>query len=203
MLQHPAAVRDAFAQASRTFLAALRAVHDETWDLPALGEWTTRQLVAHTLRAFTTIETYLTAEPTVDRPMADAAEYYRTVLSDPGIHASVRERGQQAGAALSDPLGEAEVTVERVLALVASTDDDEPMNTFAGQVVFSEYIATRTVELAVHTLDLQRATHQPSSLHADTSSLVLSVLTQLGEPLPIILALTGRASLPSGFNVLA
>jgi hypothetical protein len=55
----------------------------------------------------------------------------------------------------------------------------------------------------VHTLDLQRATHQHPALHADTSSVVLSVLTQLGNPLPVILALTGRASLPAGFNVLA
>jgi hypothetical protein len=103
---------------------------------------------------------------------------------------------------LIDPLGEAENTIAQVLALVASTADDDPVNTFAGQITLIEYLATRVVELGVHTLDLQRATGQSPELHPDTSAVVLSVLTQLASPAPLILALTGRASLPSDYNVL-
>jgi uncharacterized protein (TIGR03083 family) len=202
MLQHPAAVRDAFDEAVATFVKAVRAVPDDRWDTPALGEWTVRELVAHTLRAFTTIEQYLGAEQAVDRPMADAAEYYQVALADPAVHAAVRRRGQEAGAALTDPLGEAEATSQRVLALVASSDDDEPVNTFVGQIGLVEYVATRVVELTVHTMDLQRAVGQPAAIGSAAATVVLPLLTQLGRAEAIVLALTGRAPLPDGFNVL-
>lgn len=204
MLQHPATVRAAFAEASATFLRTLRRVGDEYWDRPgALGEWTTRELVAHTLRAYITIDGYLAAEPTTDRIIADAGEYYTTVLADAGVHHGVATRARQAGRQLIDPLGQAEVTATHTLALVASTADDEPVNTFAGQVPFIEYLATRTVELGVHTLDIQRATGQEVELHADTSAVIVSVLAALAKPEQLILALAGRAPLPAGFNVLA
>lgn len=203
MLQHPAAVRAAFEQGAVTLLRTLRAIAPEYWDRPgALGEWTTRELTAHALRAFVTVEGYLAAAPVTDRVLADAAEYYATALSDPTAHRGVAVRGRQAGRQLIDPVGEAEATVERVLAQIAATADDEPVNTFAGQITLIEYLATRVVELGIHTLDIQRATGQFPELHNDTSAVVLSVLTQLTAPVPIILALTGRAALPEGFNTL-
>lgn len=204
MLHDPSAVRAAFDEAATTFLRSLRNITEEQWDRAgALGEWTTRELVAHTLRAFYTIEGYLVAEPSTDRVLADAAEYYATVLADPTVHRGVATRGRQAGRQLFDPLGEAEATVTRVLALVAATADDEPVNTFAGQITLAEYLATRVVELAVHTLDVQRATGQLAELHPATSTVVLGVLTQLAPSVPLVLALTGRAPLPADFNVMA
>lgn len=203
MLQHPAAVRAAFAEGAATFLDTLRAVGPEYWDRPgALGDWTTRELAAHTLRAFITIDGYLAAQPTVDRVLADAAEYYQVALADAGVHQGVASRARQAARQLIDPVGEAEVTVTHTLALVAATADDEPVNTFAGQITLVEYLATRVVELGVHTLDLQRATGQPAELHPDTSAVIVSVLTALASPVTLVLALTGRAALPAGFNVL-
>jgi uncharacterized protein (TIGR03083 family) len=203
MLQHPAAVRAAFEEGADTLLATLRAITPEYWDRRgALGDWTTRELAAHTLRAFITIEGYLVAAPATERVLADAAEYYATVLSDPTVHQGVASRARQAGRQLIDPVGEAEATIERVLAQVAATADDEPVNTFAGQITLVEYLATRVVELGVHTLDLQRATGQHPQLHPDTAAVVLSVLTQLTSPVPVILALSGRAPLPDDFNVL-
>ncbi|MEI7546903.1 MAG: maleylpyruvate isomerase N-terminal domain-containing protein, partial [Actinomycetota bacterium] len=142
------------------------------------------------------------AEPTVDRVLADAGEYYTTALADPGVHRSVAARGRQAGRQLNDPVGEAEAVIGQTLARVAATDDDEPVNTFAGQITLIEYLATRVVEIGVHTLDLQRATGQLPALHADTSSVVLSVLVQVASPVPLILALTGRQPLATDFNVL-
>lgn len=203
MLQHPASVRDAFEQGAATFLCVLGAVAPDQWDQPnALGDLTTRELAAHTLRAFVTVEGYLVAEPQTDRVLADACEYYVTALSDPNVHDGVAARSRQAGRQLIDPVGEAEVTVARVLALVASTANDEPVNTFAGQMTLSEYLATRVVELAVHTLDLARATGQEADLHHDTATVVLSVLSQLAPPTQLILALTGRQSLPDDYNLM-
>ncbi|MEQ1698480.1 MAG: maleylpyruvate isomerase N-terminal domain-containing protein [Ilumatobacteraceae bacterium] len=203
MLQHPAAVRAAFEEASASLLRTLRAVTPEYWDRPgALGDWTTRELTAHALRAYITIEGYLEAPPNNDRVLADAAEYYAAALSDPSVHAGIATRARQAGRQLIDPVGEAEATAERVLALVAATNDDEPVNSFAGQITLIEYLATRVVELGVHVLDLQRATGQMAELHPDTSAIVLSVLTQLASPVPLILALSGRQPLPAGYTAL-
>lgn len=203
MLQHPAAVRAAFQEGAATFLTTLRAVGPELWDRPgALGDWTVRELAAHTLRAFITVDGYLSAQPTTDRVLADASEYYQTALADAGVHQGVSARARQAGRQLIDPVGEAEATIAQVLARVAATGDDEPVNTFAGQITLVEYLATRVVELGVHTLDLQRATGQLPELHPDTSAVALAVLTQLASPVPLLLALTGRAPLPADFNVL-
>lgn len=203
MLQHPAEVRAAFEEGAATLLRTLRAITPGLWDRrAALGEWSTRELAAHTLRAFVTIEGYLAAPPATDRVLADAAEYYATALSDPTAHQGVAARARQAGRQLIDPVGEAEATIERVLAQIAATADDEPVNTFAGQITLAEYLATRVVEVGVHTLDLQRATGQRAELHPDTAAVVLSVLIQLTSPVPVILALTGRVPLPDSFNAL-
>lgn len=195
-------MRAALEDAAATLLATIERVQPYQWELPGLGVWTVRELTAHTLRGFTTIEHYLAAEPAVDRVMVDAVDYYRTVLGDPSIHAAVAERGRAAGAQLTDPVGEAEVTAQRVLALVASTADDEVVNNFAGQIAFVEYLATRVVELALHTLDIQRACGLPTSLPSSTSSVVVGLLAELAEPVSLLLALTGRGSLPVDFNVL-
>jgi len=203
MLHDSAAVRAAFERGSATLLTTLRNVQPEQWDRPgALGDWTVRELAAHTLRAFVTIDGYLSAPPANDRVIVDTTEYYLTVLADPSLHQGVASRGRQAGRQLIDPVGEAETTIAQVLALVASTADDEPVHTFAGTITLIEYLGTRVVELGVHTLDLQRATGQPIELHTDTSAVVLDVLVQLAPPERLILALSGRTALAADFNVL-
>jgi hypothetical protein len=202
VLQHPAAVRAAFEEAAATFLAMIARVEAHQWDLPGMGAWTVRELAAHTLRGFTTIERCLAAEPAVDRVIAEAADYYRVALADANVHAGVAARGRQAGAQLTDPLGESEATAQRVLALVASTADDDAVNTQVGQMMFVEYLATRAAEIAIHTLDLQRATAQHPVLHPATSSMVVGLMAELAEPVALLLALTGRQSLPADYNVL-
>lgn len=202
MLQHPAAVRAAFDDAAASMLATIERIEPHQWELPGLGVWNVRELTAHTLRGFTTVERYLAAEPRVDRIVVDAADYYRTVLSDPNVHAGVAERGRAAGAQLTDPLGEGEATAQRVLALVASTADDEVVNTFVGQMMFVEYLVTRVAEVALHTLDLQRACGQPTFLATSTSSVVVALMAELADPVTLLLALTGRGSLPTDYNVL-
>ncbi|MGZ4764842.1 MAG: maleylpyruvate isomerase N-terminal domain-containing protein [Ilumatobacteraceae bacterium] len=202
MLQHPPAVRAAFEDAAASMLSTINRVQAHQWELPGLGVWTVRELAAHTLRGFTTIERYLAAEPTVDRVIVDAVDYYRIALSDSNIHVGVAERGRAAGAQLTDPVGECEATAQRVLALVASTGDDEVVNTSMGQMTFVEYLATRVAELALHTLDLQRACGQPTDLPPATSSMVVGLMAELAEPVTLLLALTGRGTLPTDFNVL-
>jgi hypothetical protein len=202
VLQHPAAVRAAFEDAATSFQQTVDRVEPHQWELPGLGEWTVRELTAHTLRAFTTIERYLAAEPIVDRLVADAAEYFRIILADPNVHIAVAERGRQAGAQLIDPVGESEATAQRVLALVASTADDDVVETTAGKMMFIEYLATRASELALHTLDLQRATAQPLVVAPATATMVVGLMAELAEPITLLTALTGRGTLPADYSVL-
>ena len=202
MLQHPAAVRAAFEDAAAALLATIDRVEPHQWDLPGLGVWTVRELTAHTLRGFTTIEHYLAAEPTVDRVIVDAVDYYRIALADPNVHASVADRGRAAGARLTDPVGEGEATTQRVLALVASTADDEVVDTSVGQMMFIEYLATRAAEVSLHTLDIQRATGQVLTMPPETSAMVVGLMAQLADPIKLLSALTGRGTLPNDYNVL-
>jgi hypothetical protein len=202
VLQHPAAVRAAFEDAAASLLQTIEAVEPHQWDLPGLGVWTVRELTAHTLRAFTTIERYLAAQPIVDRLIVDAAEYFRIVLIDPNVHSAAAERGRQAGAQLIDPVGESEATAQRVLALVASTADDDVVETMAGKMMFVEYLATRAAELALHTLDLQKATGQPRALAPATETMVVGLMSELAEPITLLSALTGRGTLPDDYSVL-
>ncbi len=202
MFQHPAAVRAAYEDAAATLLTTIERVQPHQWELPGLGVWTVRETVAHTLRALTTIERYLAAEPIVDRLIVDAADYYRTALVDPKVHSGVAERGRAAAVQLTDPVGEAEATAQRVLALVASTADDDVVETSVGQMMFVEYLATRAAEIALHTLDIQRATGQPLELQPATSSMVVGLMAELAEPITLLSALTGRGTLPTDYNVL-
>jgi hypothetical protein len=196
-------VRAAFEDGTAALLNTIERVEDHQWELPGLGVWTVRELTAHTLHgAFATIERYLTAQPVVDRLLADAVEYYRVALADPNVHTRVAERGRAAGDALTDPVGESEATAQRVLALVASTADDDVVQTSVGQMMFIEYLATRATEMALHTLDLQHATGQQQALPAATSSMVVALIGELADPIKLLSALTGRGTLPSDYNVL-
>ncbi len=112
------------------------------------------------------------------------------------------ERGRDAGARLTDPVGETEASAQRVLALVASTADDDVVETTFGKMMFIEYLATRAAEIALHTLDLQRATGQPTTLTPATSSMVVGLMAELAEPIGLLSALTGRGTLPANYSVL-
>ena len=198
-----ATVRAGFEHGARSFLAAVQSVPSDRWDRHgALGDWTLRELVAHTVRAFVTTAGYLNGPIINDNVLADATDYYRVGLSAPDVHQGVLNRARQAARQLHDPLGECEQIVRTTLATVEASGDDEPANTFAGRMNLIDYLCTRVVEVGVHTLDIQRALGQPPDLHPDTSAVVLDILTRRGDAIAMILALTGRSALPQGFNVL-
>ena len=203
-LSDPALARDAFAAASADFLRTLRSTEDVDPSTPA-GGWTLGELIAHTLRAYSCIEMYLNGptDRSVSRPIVDAVEYYQGALSDPEVHEGIVRRARAAAAEVTDPIGAAEVLAARIGALVGSTADDEPVHSPGGQMVLSEYLVTRVVELALHTTDIQRALGQAQEIHPTVAQLILPVLAALGPSTQIILALTGRGALPDGFNVLS
>ena len=178
------------------------------WEAPGLGEWTVRDLAGHVNRAIVNVTAYLEAgtepgAPFVDGPVA----YYRAFY---GRHddEGVAERGRLAGQALGD---EPARTIERdrvlALAVVDRTPDEARLRTPVGTMTLAGYLPTRTFELAVHTADLARATGQevPELLDVawpEVIRLAAELAVQNGQAVDLVMAITGRGTLPEGFTVL-
>jgi Mycothiol maleylpyruvate isomerase N-terminal domain len=194
----------AFEEAARWFVATAARVGDR-WGEPGLGEWDVRALVGHTSRSLLTVETYL-GQPAREVEVGSADSYYRATRMV-AAGSGVAERGVAAGAALGDepPAAVAEIA-DRVLALVGAQTGEELLTTVAGGMRLSDYLPTRTFELAVHTCDRASALglplDVPASAAAETTAIIGRVAAADGTAGQVLLALTGRESLPGGFSVL-
>jgi len=196
-------IRLAFSEAAAGFVDAVLSVPDDAWSSPALGVWTVRDLVGHTSRALTTIETYLDA-PDVDGTISSPVEYFGRALGGvtPAAHDAIAERGRQAGIDLGgDPVAAIRALAERVLARVAAEPDDARCNTFAGAMRLIDYLPTRIVELTVHSLDLTDAIGAPATVRSTPVALTMDLMLVSVDPLVLMRALGGRRSLPDGFSV--
>lgn len=197
--------REWFFTASEGFLAVLSAVTADSLDQPGLGEWDVRALVGHACRAYSTIETYVTSDPTGTVDLHGPVDYFRTAQAS-GLAAptQVAERGRDAGRALGAyPVTAASELAERVVAFVRSTSGDVAAATPLGRMRLDDYLPTRAFELTVHGLDLARATDQafPQPL-LDALPPALGLCTAIANPddqALILLALTGRQPLPANF----
>src|SRR4051794_2734474 len=184
--------RRAFSDAAQWFLATTALVGDR-WDRPGLGEWDVRALVGHTSRSLLTVEAYL-ARPAYEVDVASVTGYYhatRTIAAGP----EVAERGGAAGAALgTDPEAVVAATVARVLPVVEVLRGTELLTTIVGGMRLSDYLPTRTFELAVHTADLAAALDVPPDLPASAAGQALRIAGELaldgGHAAPLLLAVT-------------
>jgi uncharacterized protein (TIGR03083 family) len=201
-----ASSRSCFAAAATCFNELVRQVPSSAWVLPALGVWNVRDLVGHTSRALSTIDTYLDKEPTGDAIDGPVAYFLatRAALADAD---AVARRGREAGAALGgDPAGAIADLVRRVTARVDATADDATVATPVGPMTLAAYLPTRTFELTVHGLDLARAlaVETPAVLAPAVTAcceLAGGIAGQLPRAPELLLALTGRTGLPEGLSV--
>ncbi|MEP6658676.1 MAG: maleylpyruvate isomerase N-terminal domain-containing protein [Acidimicrobiales bacterium] len=200
-------IREAFAAATNMFEDTARAIGENQLGQPGLGEWTVLELLAHTCRAFLTIEQTLNAVDEQAPVLPDTVTYFRVALDqNPAIHAQIAVRAAETVPALgAQPLTGALDIAGRGRAVVDTTPDDAPVAHFTGRMRFIDYLPSRIVELVLHTLDLQQATRQPLRAAPDALAITLSIVTALADradPIALALAMTGRADLPHGFNVL-
>lgn len=196
--------RRAFTDAAEWFVRTAASV-DDRWDQPGLGEWDVRALVGHTSRSLLTVEAYL-ARPAAGVEIPSAADYYRATRAA-AADSAVAARGREAGAALGcDPAVAVAEIATRVLPLLDGRDGRELVTTIAGGMRLADYLPTRTFELAVHTADLATALKippdVPSTAAAQALHLVVDLAVADGLAGPLLLAATGRPSLPGGFSVL-
>lgn len=143
-------------------------------------------LAAHLGRSLMTVDTYLDAEaPPAHAPRVDAAGYFVAALGDhdpvdSDFHAAVRARGEAAADAGQRALV---AELEAVLARLAAhrLDVDQPMAVLGGTVMtLGEYLRTRLVELAVHTVDLADSVGAPApDLGTSVWRIVAAVLADI------------------------
>ncbi|KUH75799.1 mycothiol maleylpyruvate isomerase [Mycolicibacterium novocastrense] len=195
-----------FASAAHSFADLVGRIPADAWSGPGLGDWDLRSLVGHTSRSLTTVLTYL--ETPADREdIATPQEYYARVNPaalglDP---ADVAERGRQAGRDLGDdPAAAVADLVSRTLARLETVDD--PMIRVLGGlgIRLRTYLPTRTFELAVHSLDIARAVGLSFTLPGSVLEEALVLAARIaagGDGQTVLMALTGRDSLPPSFSI--
>jgi uncharacterized protein (TIGR03083 family) len=198
--------RATFLDAGATVAELVARIPGDAWDGPGLGVWDLRALVGHTARSLITVSTYLAQRASaVDVPTPEA--YYVAVARAGGANtAAVAERGVAAGAALGDdPATAFRALLADAADALSRTDDDAVVPTAAGGMRVGAYLPTRTFELAVHGADIAAATgltvrFAPTVL-AEAVTLAARVAVELDQGPTLLAALTGRASLPSGFSI--
>lgn len=196
--------RHAFTDAALWFVQTAACVRGR-WDQPGLGEWDVRALVGHTSRALLTIEAYL-ARPAHAVDVATAADYFKATTAE-AAGPDVAARGRMAGVALgTDPHGAVEIIAARVLGLVHASDGRELLTTIVGGMRLRDYLPSRTFELVVHTADLCTALGVPPNPPDTAATQARGVVSDLavsgGLAGPLLLAATGRTTLPAAFTVL-
>lgn len=195
-----------FADAAQGFVNLADTVTPDLWNAPGLGVWTVRDLVGHTSRALVTIENYLPVNGPQLEPTLDSAAAYFLAAAGSVNPEGVAERGRAAGQALGEDVPAAVGAVaERVMKLVSNHEPDASVSTPVGVILLQNYLPTRTFELAVHSLDLARATQQPTpdtvaALHTSLA-LAAQIANRSGHTEEVLLALTGRQTLPTNFSV--
>jgi uncharacterized protein (TIGR03083 family) len=194
-----------FAAAARAVRDTIERIPDDAWDGPGLGEWTLRDLVGHTSRSLVTVIDYL-ARPVDDEVVASSAAYYTVIAAGSFDPAAVTERGRQAGRDLGlDPASAFRGLVEQAVQVAEGTHPDLVVHTIAGGMRVAAYLPTRTFELCVHGLDISAATGVPVDLPAraveEATTLAAVSAAQRGLGPALLLAMTGRRSLPQGFSV--
>ncbi|SMO45086.1 maleylpyruvate isomerase N-terminal domain-containing protein [Propioniciclava tarda] len=197
-----------FTDATQGVLELVEQIPAGTWDVPGLGDWTLRELVAHTGRSWTLLGTYL-AEPTPGAVgVGTAASYVARGLVQPGIHAGVLARGREDALGLGDdPATTLRGFAAEAMALVAATPPGRLVPTRICPLPLGEFVKTRAFELTVHGLDIARAAGLPIPEALDRATgpalaLASEIAAERGLAAPLLLAAAGREPLPAGFTLL-
>ena len=190
-------VTTAFRYADHWWRSLVGAVDDHQWDGTGLGEWSVRELVAHTNRVYRTLLDYVAGDTIDPTPIGSASDYFRIVLAEetPHVHIAERARREVADYVGRDMVAVTEELARRAAKLVETASGSTVMHLFVGEMELDQYLATRVVELVVHGTDLARALDLPTEPPQESSAVALAVLIGLARPADlaaILRLLTGR-----------
>ncbi len=137
--------------------------------------------------------------------MASAAEYYRRALSAPDVDADIAERGRSEAVLLGAHPVDGIERAAAALDTVAAAPLGAVCVTRGGTLALGDFLATRVVELVVHTLDLCAALGdaeaEPPAEAAQLTTSVVAAFASDSSPAVLLRALTGRGALVPGYNV--
>ena len=136
-----------------------------------------------------------------------AAAYYVQAMSSPRVHEEVAERARTRAASFGDsPVEAARAVVAGTLDAVDALDDSALVTTNVGPVRLVDYLSTRVLEIVIHTMDVSLAAGVPVETSREALTVTLALLSDIavehGDGAALAMALSGRRSLPEGFNVL-
>jgi Mycothiol maleylpyruvate isomerase N-terminal domain len=178
-----------FIAASRLFVDCVAAVPVERYDDAWSEQWRVLDLIGHGNRAnVLPVEYY-------ERPVPQAGPEY--MLAE-----NIAEGGRQAVRELgADPVASVRAASERALAVVAAASDDATVGTPFGEQTLDAYLRSRTAELVLHGTDLKTDVKAPPGALAECGRFLVERAVSSGRGLDVVRALSGRATLPAGFNV--
>ncbi len=196
-----------FHEASDWYLRVVRTIGSDQWAEPGLGEWNVLELVAHASRAYLTIEQYLQPSGAID--VDSAVDYFHRAIPGPEVNVDIADRGRAEAAALGeDPVGEVEARAARAFDVIESAPVGAVCVSRGGTLSLADFLATRVVELTIHSLDLAHALGldgtelgEPPEPASRVSLTVLAALAAQPSSGMLLRALTGRVLLPQGFSV--
>ncbi len=205
MYNRAADIRNAFRESIQQFVEVVELMPSDGWNRPGLGEWSIRELVGHVVGAIDGV----VADTGHAESMAaeGAAAYYVQAMSSPRVHEEVAERARTRAASFGDnPVDAARAVVARTLDVVDALDDAAPVTTTIGPVQLVDYLPTRVLEIVIHTMDVSLAAEVPVETSREALTVTLALLSDIavahGDGVAVAMALSGRGSLPEGFNVL-
>ncbi|WP_169253860.1 maleylpyruvate isomerase N-terminal domain-containing protein [Brevibacterium sp. 'Marine'] len=142
--------------------------------------------------------------------MGSPEDYFREVLSQPGVDAVVLARGVASGEALGPRPADAFASLcDSALATISALSPaaaDATIMTIGGGMRAGDYVRTRTFELVVHGIDIAAALGvEPAVLAAalrDSLAIAVELAVQGGTGNAVLAALTGRGGLVGDFSVL-
>jgi len=195
-----------FGGTATAFANVVAEIRTDQWDGPGLGEWSVRSLVGHTSRAVRTVIDYLALDEPESVTITTAEEYYRQVSRNAAASAAIAQRGVESGIALGDdPARAISLMIKRALVKLGEQRYDRRITVRGGSMPLQEYLHTRLFELVVHTMDIGRATGIrpafPDGAAEETTRLAAGIAADQGRAEDVLLALTGRSSLPRGFTI--
>ena len=152
-------------------------------------EWSVLELIGHGNRAnVLPIEYY-------ERPVSVAKPDYF-------LPENVAERGRKAAWQLgNDPVAAVRAASDRALALADSAPDDAIVGTPFGEQRLASFLRSRAAELVLHGLDLGTDMEVPPDALVECGVSLMETAVRKGYGMEVVRALSGRGTLPQGFNV--
>ena len=198
-------IREAYLESAEFFAKLVDGVDIDAWENHALGQWTLRDLAGHTYRSISTVVGY-SEKPAAQVDVESSTQWILNVRRNANPD-RVAELGRSAGLEIMD---NPQMMVRGFLNMardrVNELDDDFILATPQGGMRIVDYLQLRTMELVIHGGDFAQALGVEATPPASGMQVALQVLTGVavaeGRGPALADALTGRTTLPAGYNLL-